>query len=109
MGEAMGMAFVFTERLIPNFPNRFILSAQHGSGDRRSPLLGYRIMMVELFGDGFQEVFDYRPFAEGWLDVESQKVNGRPVDVVWVQSDDSFLVSDDFAHTIYRIYYDPDD
>ena len=65
--QAMGMTFVFTERLIPDFPNRFILIAQHGSGSRRSALLGYRVMMVELFGGQFQEVFDYRPFAEGWV------------------------------------------
>merc|ERR1719242_1139874 len=99
--EAMGMTFVFTERIIPNFPNRFILIAQHGSGNRRSTLLGYRVMMVELFGGQFQEVFDYRPFAEGWVDTESDTVYGRPVDVAWIESDDSFLVSDDYVNSIY--------
>merc|ERR1712087_564070 len=105
------MKFVFSDSL----PNRFILVAQRGSDidsdsdtEPTNPKIGYRVMMVELFGDNFEEVFAHRPFAHGWLDANTQTVHGRPVDVEWLRFDDSFLVSDDFADTIYRIYYAPD-
>ncbi len=44
----------------------------------------------------------YAPFAEGWLQGESNW--GRPVDVL-VMPDGSLLVSDDQAGLIYRISY----
>jgi glucose/arabinose dehydrogenase len=43
-------------------------------------------------------------FASGWLDDATQKVWGRPVDVLLL-SDGSMLVSDDTANVIYRITY----
>jgi glucose/arabinose dehydrogenase len=46
----------------------------------------------------------YETFASGWLDPSSQKVWGRPVDVV-ILPDGSMLVSDDQADVIYRISY----
>jgi len=46
----------------------------------------------------------YEPFAKGWLDDATQKVWGRPVDVL-VLKDGSMLVSDDQAGVIYRITY----
>jgi glucose/arabinose dehydrogenase len=48
----------------------------------------------------------YETFASGWLDDETQKVWGRPVDVL-VLNDGSMLVSDDQADVVYRISYKP--
>jgi glucose/arabinose dehydrogenase len=46
----------------------------------------------------------YETFASGWMDDATQKVWGRPVDVL-VLADGSMLVSDDQANVIYRIWY----
>ena len=46
----------------------------------------------------------YETFASGWLDESTQKVWGRPVDVLLL-ADGSMLVSDDQANVIYRISY----
>eukprot|EP00483_Globobulimina_turgida_P006390 UN06400 len=102
------MKFVFSESFPQPMSNRFILIAQQGSSDR-DPRIGYRIMIAELFGDGFEEiVYDgYKIFAQGWLDDKTQEIYGRPVDVEWLRHDDSFIVSDDYRDVIYRIYYDP--
>jgi len=43
-------------------------------------------------------------FAEGFLDQETKRAFGRPVDVANLP-DGSILVSDDFAGAIYRISY----
>jgi glucose/arabinose dehydrogenase len=56
-------------------------------------------MRVQLKGD---QVTEYTPFAEGWL--QGEKTWGRPVDVQ-VMPDGALLVSDDYAGTIYRISY----
>jgi hypothetical protein len=45
----------------------------------------------------------YEHFAAGWL--KDDKYWGRPVDVL-VMPDGALLVSDDFAHCIYRISYE---
>jgi glucose/arabinose dehydrogenase len=50
-------------------------------------------------------VKEYKPFAEGWLDEETNEYLGRPVDVATLR-DGSLLVSDDMAGAIYRISYD---
>ena len=112
---ALGMKFIFTEMQgRPSIPSKFILIAQHGTTEW-TQLMGFRVMMVEFSGNGFSNIFDYKPFAEGWLDEEKQKYYGRPVDVEWLKlpggsiNDNGFIVSDDYAHMIYRIYYDPQD
>ena len=43
-------------------------------------------------------------FASGWLDEETQKAWGRPVDVINMP-DGSILISDDYADVIYRVSY----
>ncbi|MFM7328996.1 MAG: sorbosone dehydrogenase family protein, partial [Bacteroidota bacterium] len=40
----------------------------------------------------------------GWLEPSSQKVSGRPVDIL-LMKDGSMLVSDDKSGLIYRISY----
>jgi glucose/arabinose dehydrogenase len=60
-------------------------------------------MVTLLNPDG--NVREHRPFAEGWLDSETNEYLGRPVDVAMLR-DGSLLVSDDMAGAVYRISYD---
>jgi glucose/arabinose dehydrogenase len=62
---------------------------------------GYRLTLVKV-QDG--KSIGYETFASGWMDETTQKVWGRPVDVL-VLTDGSMLVSDDQAGVIYRISY----
>ena len=96
----LGLAFYTGNR----FPAKYrggLFSAQHGSWNRTEPI-GARIMFTSLKPDGTADKTEV--FAEGWLDSETKRYRGRPVDVaVW--PDGSLLVSDDYAGAIYRIYY----
>ena len=85
------------------FPQEFkntLFVAEHGSWNR-SKKNGYRIMMLKVEGD---KAVSYKPFASGWLDDATQKVSGRPVDIL-LMNDGSMLVSDDKRGVIYRITY----
>jgi glucose/arabinose dehydrogenase len=55
--------------------------------------------LVRLKGN---RAVSYEHFATGWL--MDDKYWGRPVDVL-VMPDGALLVSDDFAHCVYRISY----
>ena len=94
---ALGMRF-YTGAMFPPAYRNQIFIAQHGSWNR-SKKIGYRVMRVQLKGD---QVTEYTPFAEGWL--QGEKAWGRPVDVQ-VMPDGALLVSDDEAGAIYRISY----
>ncbi len=94
---ALGMRF-YTGAMFPPAYHNQIFIAQHGSWNR-SKKIGYRVMRVQLKGD---QVTEYTPFAEGWL--QGEKAWGRPVDVQ-VMPDGALLVSDDYAGTIYLISY----
>ena len=86
-----------------NFPSEYtnqIFVAEHGSWNR-SKKSGYNITLVKLKDN---KVVGHEVFASGWLDDASQKVWGRPVDVLQLP-DGSLLVSDDQANVIYRISY----
>lgn len=97
---ALGMRF-YTGDQFPQEYHKQIFIAEHGSWNR-SKKSGYRIMLVTLNGNN---VVSYEPFAEGWLDEDTQKVWGRPVDVLNMP-DGALLVSDDEAGVIYRISYE---
>ena len=92
---ALGMRF-YTGNMFPAEYRNQIFIAEHGSWNR-SRKIGYRLTLVRLATDG---AVSYEPFAEGWLQGESNW--GRPVDVL-VMPDGSLLVSDDQAGLIYRI------
>ena len=96
----LGLAFYTGSR----FPAKYrggLFSAQHGSWNRTEPI-GARVMFTSLKADGTADRTEV--FAEGWLDPETKRYRGRPVDVaVW--PDGSLLVSDDYAGAIYRIWY----
>jgi glucose/arabinose dehydrogenase len=86
------------------FPEKYrnnIFIAEHGSWNR-SKKIGYKISLVKV--ENNSKAVSYETFASGWLDNESQKAWGRPVDVLMLP-DGSMLVSDDFANVIYRISY----
>lgn len=86
------------------FPAKYrggIFSAQHGSWNRTVPI-GARVMFTSLKADGTADKTEV--FADGWLDPETKRYRGRPVDVAELP-DGSILVSDDFAGAIYRIWY----
>ena len=96
----LGMEFCPSASFPASYKNQ-ILFAEHGSWNR-SKKIGYRVMMVTL--DENQKSTGYKPFAEGWLDEETDEVWGRPVDLEFLP-DGSMLLSDDFADVIYRISY----
>jgi glucose/arabinose dehydrogenase len=97
---SVGMRF-YTGTQFPQPYRNQIFIAEHGSWNRSPgvPYNGNRVTLVTVQGT---KVVKYEPFAEGWL--EGRQRWGRPVDVE-VLPDGSMLVSDDFAHVIYRITY----
>ncbi len=95
----LGLKF-YTGSMFPASYKNQIFIAEHGSWDRK-PKSGYNVTLVKLDGSN---VLGHEIFASGWLDEETQKVWGRPVDVL-VLPDGSILVSDDQANVVYRISY----
>lgn len=93
----LGMRFYTGDK----FPEKYrgaIFIAEHGSWNR-SQKIGYRVSVVKKEPGGN---LSYEPFAQGWLQGQSEW--GRPVDVI-VAPDGALLVSDDKTGTIYRIDY----
>lgn len=97
----LGLKF-YTGNMFPDEYKHAIIIAEHGSWNR-SKKIGYRLSMIRLDEHGKSK--GYEIFADGWMDDDTQKVWGRPVDVL-VLPDGSMLVSDDHANVIYRIYYE---
>ncbi|PWJ44393.1 PQQ-dependent sugar dehydrogenase [Sediminitomix flava] len=95
----LGMSF-YTGDMFPELYKKSVFVAEHGSWNR-SKKSGYKVSLVLLDGNK-SEIF--QPFIEGWLNEETQKQWGRPVDVL-EQPDGSLLISDDFAGAIYRVTY----
>ena len=95
----LGLKF-YTGSMFPQEFKNTLFVAEHGSWNR-SKKNGYRIMMLKVEGD---KAVSYKPFASGWLDDATQKVSGRPVDIL-LMNDGSMLVSDDKRGVIYRITY----
>jgi glucose/arabinose dehydrogenase len=96
---ALGLKF-YTGNMFPASYRNQIFIAEHGSWNRTKKI-GYRISLVTLENGKARE---YKPFATGWLDENTQIAWGRPVDVL-ILKDGSMLVSDDTANVIYRIAY----
>jgi glucose/arabinose dehydrogenase len=90
----------YTGNMFPKTYQNKAFIAEHGSWNR-SKKIGYRIMMATI-EDG--QVVGYEPFIDGWLKDETQKVTGRPVDILWLK-DGSMLISDDYGDAIYRVSY----
>ena len=96
----LGMTF-YTGNKFPAKYRGGIFVAEHGSWNRTVPI-GARIMFTLLKADGTADKTEV--FADGWLDPDTHRYRGRPVDVANLP-DGSILVSDDFAGAIYRISY----
>jgi glucose/arabinose dehydrogenase len=96
----LGLKF-YTGSMFPSQYKNQIFVAEHGSWNR-SKKSGYNVSLVKLNNNN--KVASHELFASGWLDEASQKVWGRPVDVLLLP-DGSMLVSDDQANVIYRISY----
>lgn len=95
----LGLKF-YTGKMFPAKYKNQIFVAEHGSWNR-SKKSGYQVALVTMKkGKATQS----ETFASGWLDDATQKVWGRPVDVLFLR-DGSMLVSDDQAGVVYRITY----
>lgn len=95
----LGLKF-YTGSMFPSGYKNQLFVAEHGSWNR-SKKSGHNVSLVKVVNG---KVTGHEVFASGWLDDASQKVWGRPVDVL-VLADGSMLVSDDKAGVIYRISY----
>lgn len=96
---ALGLRF-YTGSMFPAEYKNAIFVARHGSWNRSIPI-GYNVAVLKMDANGNPS--DPIPFAQGWLQNE-KIVNGRPVDVTFMQ-DGSMLVSDDYNGLVYRISY----
>lgn len=96
----LGLKF-YTGSMFPSEYKNQIILAEHGSWNR-SKKSGYKLSLVKVNEAG--KATGYTTFASGWMDDATQKVWGRPVDVL-LMPDGSMLVSDDQAGVIYRILY----
>lgn len=96
----LGIKF-YTGNMFPAAYKNQAFIAEHGSWNR-SKKIGYRVSLVKV--ENNTQATSYETFASGWLDDETQKVWGRPVDVLEL-NDGSMLVSDDQADVVYRISY----
>jgi len=96
---ALGMRFYTGSMFPPEYRDRAFI-AEHGSWNR-SKKSGYRVVQARVENG---KVVEMALFAEGFLDVASDKALGRPVDVL-VMPDGALLVSDDLNGAIYRISY----
>jgi glucose/arabinose dehydrogenase len=96
----LGLKF-YTGNMFPAEYKNHIILAEHGSWNR-SKKSGYKLSLVKVNEAG--KATSYTTFASGWMDDATQKVWGRPVDVLLLP-DGSMLVSDDQAGVIYRIVY----
>ena len=95
----LGLKF-YTGSMFPATYKNQLFVAEHGSWNR-SKKSGYVIALVKVSND---KATGHEVFASGWLNNDTQKVWGRPVDVL-MMPDGSMLISDDQAGVIYRVSY----
>jgi Glucose/sorbosone dehydrogenases len=95
----LGMAFL-QETKLPEWLRNSAAVAYHGSWDR-SRKTGYKVVI-------FPWTSQERPgnqidLVTGWLDEQSQRTWGRPVDVKPSADGKSLYISDDYSGTIYQL------
>jgi glucose/arabinose dehydrogenase len=95
----LGLKF-YAGNMFPSSYTNQLLVARHGSWNRTKKS-GHDIALVKIQNN---KSGGLETFASGWLDDATQKVWGRPVDILFLP-DGSMLVSDDQANVIYRITY----
>lgn len=96
----LGIKF-YTGDMFPEKYRGLAFIAEHGSWNRSSKV-GYKIATVTLEDN---KAVGYDTFLDGWLNEETQKAFGRPVDILELK-DGSLLISDDFGDAIYRLSYE---
>jgi len=98
----LGLKF-YTGSMFPlQYQNKIII-AEHGSWNR-SPEAGHTGHVLSIVTEENGVGIKYETFISGFLNRETNKAWGRPVDLLILQ-DGSMLVSDDLSGTIYRITY----
>jgi glucose/arabinose dehydrogenase len=95
----LGLKF-YSGTMFPSSYKNQLIVAEHGSWNR-SKKSGHQVVLVKMENG---KAISNTPFISGWLDDASQKVWGRPVDVL-VLADGSVLISDDQAGVVYRVTY----
>lgn len=95
----LGLKF-YTGAMFPASYKNQLFVAEHGSWNR-SKKSGYIVALVKVNND---KASGHEVFASGWLDNDTQKAWGRPVDVL-MMPDGSMLISDDQAGVVYRVSY----
>lgn len=96
----LGMNF-YEGTMFPDEYDNKIFVAEHGSWNR-SKKSGYVVMAIDHDDTSAENA---KVFVSGWLDDETQKAWGRPVDVINMP-DGSILISDDYADVVYRVSYE---
>jgi len=96
---SLGLTF-YTAKVFPERYRGGAFIAQHGSWNR-SILSGYRVIFIP-FKDGKPDG-PPEDFLSGFIvDLDKEKVHGRPVGVL-MQSDGSLLVTDDVTNIVWRV------
>lgn len=93
----LGIHFYRGKMFAKRYLNQLFV-AEHGSWNR-SKKAGYKVGLVNIQDN---KVVGYEDFVSGFM--KNEKTFGRPAAVAELP-DGSLLVSDDFAHAIYRITY----
>lgn len=99
----LGIKF-YTGKMFPETYHKRAFIAEHGSWNRSQEAghTGHKITTVVLDESG--NGIAYEDFITGFLNKETNKAWGRPVDVL-VLEDGSMLISDDLIGAIYRVSY----
>jgi glucose/arabinose dehydrogenase len=95
----LGMAFL-QETKLPEWLRNSAAVAYHGSWDR-SRKTGYKVVIFPWTSQ--QRSGNQVDLVTGWLDEQSQRVWGRPVDVKPSADGKSLFISDDHSGTIYQL------
>jgi len=95
----LGMSFL-QETKLPDWLRDSAAVAYHGSWDR-SRKTGYKVVIFPWTSQ--QRPGDQLDLVTGWLDDQSQREWGRPVDVKPATDGRSLFVSDDYSGTIYEL------
>jgi glucose/arabinose dehydrogenase len=96
----LGLSFLQKSKVPLPFRNAAV-TALHGSWNR-SRKTGYKVVIFPWLANG--KPGRQADLVSGWLNDETQRVWGRPVDVV-PDLDGNLLISDDASGTIYRLSF----
>jgi glucose/arabinose dehydrogenase len=96
----LGLSFLQNSKVPLPFRNAAV-TALHGSWNRTRKT-GYKVIIFPWLANG--KPGQQADLVSGWLNDESQRAWGRPVDVV-PDLDGNLLISDDASGTIYRLSF----